>query len=412
MKICILTHTFPRNNQDVAAAFMKGFSDGLVQAGNKVVVITPFDPEFKRKNDPFTIVTYKYIWPKTLHLLGYSKTMEADVELRKRAYFLLPFMLLFGALALWRTVKKEKIDLINVHWILPNGLMALIISKLTKIPFVVTLPGTDAYLAYRYKIFGWVARLVAQNAAGITSNSSLHLKRILDLGVENKPTMVMCYPADISIFKPATEGLNKLRKNLGLKKENFIILAVGRLVYKKGFDYLIRAVAMLCKKYPQIRLVIGGDGDLRNRLVNLAKKLLIGDRALFIGNIPRDSIIYYYNLADVMVAPSIIDRKGNVDGGPVVSLESMSCGKPQILTNVLGVADIIEDGVNGFVIGEKDSRAIANALEKLIHSPSLRKRMGVANRRLITTELTTKKIGKKYSNFFRKVYPLNNKNAI
>lgn len=412
MRVCIFTHTFPRNEKDVAAAFMKGFSTGLVEVGNKVVVVTPFDPEFDRKGDPFKIVTYRYIWPRTLHLLGYSKTMEADVELRKRAYLLLPFMLLFGALALWRTVRKERVDLINVHWILPNGLMALIVSKLTKIPFVVTLPGTDAYLAYRYKIFGWVARLVAQNAVGITSNSSLHLKRILDLGVENKPTMVISYPTDVSMFKPVTEGLNKLRKNLGLKKENFIILAVGRLVYKKGFDYLIRATAMLAKKYPQIRLIIGGDGDLRGELENLVKKLGIGDKVLLVGNIPRDSIIYYYNLADVMVAPSIIDKKGNVDGGPVVSLESMACGKPQILTNVLGMADIIEDGVNGFVVGEKDSRAIANALEKLIQSPSLRRKMGIANRRLVATGLTTKKIGEKYSNFFRKTHLLNNKNAI
>jgi len=158
MKICVLTHTFPRNKKDVSAAFMKEFADGLVENGNKVLVVTPFDKEFKRTGDPFKICTYKYIWPDRFHILGYSRAMEADLVLRKHTYVLLPFMLLFGTLKLYQVVKQEKVDLINVHWILPNGLMALVVSKLTGVPYVVTLPGTDAYLAYRYKPFGIVAK--------------------------------------------------------------------------------------------------------------------------------------------------------------------------------------------------------------------------------------------------------------
>ncbi len=76
MNICILTHTFPRNKKDVAAAFMQGFADGLVQNNHQVTVVTPYDPKFDRKNDLFNIATYRYIWPDRLHLLGYSRTME------------------------------------------------------------------------------------------------------------------------------------------------------------------------------------------------------------------------------------------------------------------------------------------------------------------------------------------------
>ena len=107
-KICVLAHSFPRNEKDVAAAFMMGLCDGFVQAGNEVVVVTPFDRNFNRHGDPFKIVTYKYIWPDSLHMLGYSQTMEADIKLRTRAYLLLPFMLLFGTIALYKTVKKKR----------------------------------------------------------------------------------------------------------------------------------------------------------------------------------------------------------------------------------------------------------------------------------------------------------------
>lgn len=106
MKICILTHTFPRNDQDVAAAFMKPFADGLVESGNEVTVVTPYDAQFNRRGDKFKIVTYKYIWPESLHMLGYSKTMEADIGLKKRSYLLLPLMLFFGTIALYKTIKS------------------------------------------------------------------------------------------------------------------------------------------------------------------------------------------------------------------------------------------------------------------------------------------------------------------
>lgn len=403
MKICVLAHSFPRNEKDVAAAFMKGLCDGFVQAGNEVVVVTPFDRNFNRHSDPFKIVTYKYIWPDAFSLLGYSQTMEADIKLRKRAYFLLPFLLLFGTIALYKTVRREKIDIINVHWILPNGPMALVVSKLTGVPYVVTLPGTDVYLARRFKVFGWVAKLVANNAAGILSNSSYILKRMIDLGVKRLPTGVISYPSDAVKLKPSTEGVEVLRSRLGFTKENFIILSVGRLVYKKGFEYLLRAMPSVVRKYPQAWLVIGGEGDLMSDLKNLSQKLRISKHVVFIGTIARNEILKYYNLADVMVAPSIVDKFGNVDGGPVVSFESMACGKPQIATDILGVADYIVDGINGYKVPQKNADAITATLIKLIENEPVRERMGKANRKLILDKLNTKAIGIQYNEFFKEV---------
>jgi len=403
MKICILTHTFPRSDNDITAAFMDSFSTGLVEAGNEVFIVTPYDRKFSRRRDPFEIITYKYIWPDWLHILGYSKTMEADVALRKRAYFLLPFMLFFGTLTLLRQVRKKKPDLINVHWILPNGPMALIVSKITKTPYVVTVPGTDIYLAYKNKLFGLVAKYIAQNSAGITSNSSWLLKKTLKLGINpSMPTQVISYPANVSMFKPTAKDLGTYRKKLGLKKNDFVILAVGRLVYKKGFDYLIKATALLAKKYPQVKLVIGGDGDLKKEWRELSKNLGIEDKVLFVGSISRNDIAFYYNLANVFVAPSVVDKKGNVDGGPVVSFESMACGKPQIATSVLGVSDLIEDGINGFVVPQRNPQAIEMALMKLIKSDKLRKDMGQKNIQLARSLFDTKSVGENYTKFFKR----------
>lgn len=403
MKICVLTHTFPRNKEDVAAAFMKEFCDGLVQNGNKVSVVTPYDPEFNRKGDPFKIHLYKYIYPDSLHTLGYSRTMEADVKLKKNAYILLPFMLGFGFVKTLQVIRKEKPDIISVHWILPNGVVAYAVSKLTGVPYAITLPGTDTYLAAKYKPFGYVAKIIANGSVGMYSNSSWHLNKIVKVGGSPPVKEVITYPVDIKKFKPINKGLDIYRKKYKIKQNEKIILAVGRLVYKKGFDYLIKSIPQVAKKHKNIKVIIGGDGDLRKEWENLAKKLKVDKYIIFTGTLKRDEIIYYYNMADIMVTPSILDSKGNIDGRPLVILESMACGKPQIVTNLPGISDNLKDGENAILVPEKNSKAIANAIIKLLGSSALREKMGKANIKLARQKLSTKSVGKMYTKSFTKI---------
>lgn len=401
MKICVITQTFPRDDHDATAAFMKEFCDGLSQNGHKVFLLTPFDQKFNREKDPFEIITYRYIWPDKLHLLGYSRSMEADQALRMRSFILIPFMVLFGTIALIKIIRQEGIDIINAHWIVPNGFMAMIASLVTRVPYTVTLPGTDAYLAFRYKIIGQIVKLIAKNSSVIFSNSSFHLKRIINLGVKPKLKLVIAYPIDTKKFKPMKLSLDDIKEKYDITKNDIIILAVGRMVYKKGYDYLIRALKLLKKK--QIKLLLAGEGDLKDEWIRLTKNLKLENKVIFIGNIRRDIIVKYYNMADICVAPSIVDKLGNVDGGPVTNFEAMACGTPQIVTNVLGIADVLKNGVNGFIIPQKNIKALANAIDKLSNSQTLRQNMGKANVLLIRSNFSTKAVGRIYSEYFSKV---------
>ncbi|MDO8619177.1 MAG: glycosyltransferase family 4 protein [Candidatus Daviesbacteria bacterium] len=401
MNICVLTHTFPRNQKDSAAAFMKEFCDGLVENGHKVVVVTPFDKEFRRQDDSFKIVTYKYIWPLGAHLLGYSRSMEADIEIKKINYLLVPFMVLFGFFALLKTIRREKIDVVSVHWILPNGLIAWLTYKITKIPYVVTLPGTDVFLVSKYKFLRLIAKMIALNASGIFSNSQWHLDKVLNLGVKPYLTGVITYPVNVDKFKPSTYGVAKLRTDLGYQ-DKLVLLAVGRLVYKKGFDYLIKAMPKVIKQFPNTRLIIGGSGDLLKEWQELATDLKVSNYIFFAGSIPRDVVSIYYNMADIMVTPSVIDQKGNIDGRPLVILESMACGKAQIVTNLPGISEGLKDQVNGLLVEQRNESSLSEAILKLLSSPGLRKKMGDNNRKLAQEEFSTEQIGKRYSEVFRK----------
>ena len=125
MKICILTHTFPRFDSDIAAPFMDGVAKSLCQKNNKVFVLTPYSPLFKNtKKNPYRLITYKYIFPNYLHFLGYSKTLTNDKKIPFINLLISPLLYFFGFIALFRLIKKEKIDLISAHWILPNGFIA------------------------------------------------------------------------------------------------------------------------------------------------------------------------------------------------------------------------------------------------------------------------------------------------
>lgn len=403
MNICVLTHTFPRSKEDSTAAFMKPFVEGLVEAGNKVILLTPYVDNFVNNSKLYKVIKYKYVWPDNWHKLGYSRTMKADVDLKIFNYLLMPLMFLFGTISLIKVIKKYKIDVINVHWIIPNGLLAFVTSKILNIPYIITVPGTDTYLIYRSKFIAMLARIVANSSSGIVSNSKLLLKRIIDLGIKNIPVKIISYPVDISKFKLSKLGLDMLRKKLKVTEKNLIILAIGRLVYKKGFSYLIKAMSKTIKIHPNAKLIIGGDGDLLQSLKLMTNKLNLSKSVLFVGNIDRNETDKYYNLSDIFVASSIIDKKGNVDGGPVVSYESMACGKAQIATDILGVASIIKNGVNGYVVKQKNIVELADAIKKLLTSKSKREKMGIRNRNLIRNLLNTKSIGLEYTKFINKV---------
>ena len=142
MKICIFTHTFPRFPGDTATPFMGNLARALGNTGHEVFILTPYDPLMQvRQKEPFKIINYKYIFPDSLHILGYSRTFSEGKGLSLITYFLSPFLYFFGFIALYRLVKAEKINIINAHWLIPSGFISGILKFLTKASLVVSIPG-------------------------------------------------------------------------------------------------------------------------------------------------------------------------------------------------------------------------------------------------------------------------------
>lgn len=413
MKICILTHTFPRYKNDFAAPFMDGVAGGMVNAGNEVFVLTPFTPGFKRKkkDQKYNIVTYKYVFPDILHKLGYSQTLTNDMELKISMWLLSPLLYLFGTIALIRLIKKEKINVVNAHWILPNGFIAGVAKIFTGVKVVSTLPGSDVYMAQKNFLFGLLAKFATRMSDWVTSNSPQLLNDLAEINTKDateqkklkKKFSPIIYGVDAKKFSPTTKMRKIIRKKLDVPDKDLIVLGVGRLVAKKGFKYLIKAMPAILKANKNITFVFIGEGDQRQELEDLAKSIGVKEKLRLPGWANYDKLVHYYNVSDVFILPSVRDEEGNLDDQSVSVVEAMACSKPIVTADFPGYKIVIEEGANGYLVNAKKHEQIERALIKLTTSKQLRERMGKKSRDLILNNFTWDEIGKQYTLLFENI---------
>lgn len=161
------------------------------------------------------------------------------------------------------------------------------------------------------------------------------------------------------------------------------ILSVGRLVEKKGFDDLLRALATLAPALAW-RLDVVGGGALEARLRHQAAALGIDERVSWHGSLPHDRVVEHFAGADLFVLASRIAADGDRDGLPNVLMEAQLLGAACVATRVSGTPELIEHKVNGLLVPPRDPATLAGALERAIVNPSLRGRLAEAGRRVVT----------------------------
>jgi glycosyltransferase involved in cell wall biosynthesis len=171
----------------------------------------------------------------------------------------------------------------------------------------------------------------------------------------------------------------RLRESLKAEK---VILYFGRLIKRKGADYLIRAFAKLFREYDDVVLIIAGEGDEKRSLQNLCRMLNVEDRVHFVGFVKEEDKATYFLACDVFVCPSITLGMPEIWG--IVVNEAMSAGKPVIVTTAVGCSsDLVKHGINGYIVPEKDVDALYRALKLVLGNKDLRINMENASKRII-----------------------------
>ncbi|RCK75716.1 MAG: glycosyltransferase [Anaerolineae bacterium] len=384
MKILSITSTYPRFLGDGAGSFIQSISEKLVEFGHELYIIAPDNHQVQYKwQTKVQVDRILYILPRRLAKFGHGESLRADTFLKWYSYI---FVVMFGIIAVLKILINptyRKADVIYAHWLLPGGVIGAILSKLLNIPLVIHLHGSDVYVAERYMIFRPFVEFTLLSASKIIACSENLAHRVIKLGGKN--VIVIPYGVDVNVFVPPKERQSSQWK---------FITGIGRLVNKKGFNYLILAAEKIVKKYPQCKFQIIGDGDQRDELIKLSNILNINDRVEFKGNVSWNLIPIVLANTDIFVLPSVVDKQGNVDGLPNVLLEAMSSGCAIIASNIGGISDVVIDGYNGLLVEPKNVDQLISAIESLLSNEQYRETLGKSARQTVTAKYSWAKIVK------------------
>lgn len=400
MRILMLASSIPKWPGETTAPFIEEIAAGAAARGHAVTLLAPWRPDLRRQpiERGVELRFFRYAPHPALNIWGYAQSLVSDTRLKRRTLAAAPFALLAslgavaGALRAARAA-GQPFDLVQAHWVLPNGPPAALAALVGRTPLVVSLHGSDIYLAERHWSMALAAAMAFRSAAAITACSGDLRERGLRLGAPSGRSRVIPYGVNIRQFRPDDNARAAVRSELGMAEGAPLVLGLGRLVAKKGFGVLIEAWPQILAARPDARLAIVGYGDMRAQLEAQAERLGVAGSVRFAGQLERARAAAYMAAADVFALPIVRD---GVDGLPNVLLEAMGAGRAVVASRVAGVPDVVDDGVHGLTVPERDPQALAAAICRLLADPALAARLGAAARARVERELTWERTAERF----------------
>lgn len=304
------------------------------------------------------------------HPLQFLSAFFFTVKLGFKDNFFYRFFYLAEALLIAEWLEENKLDHLHVHFANPASTVALIATKLKDFRFSMTIHGSDCFEECTRNLIP--EKLKAADFVICVS----HFTR--------SQLMKFCDQEKWKRLEVIRLGVDLSKYHKDPKEDSSVcqILCVARLIPAKGLHLLIDAIASLKKKGLHFHLVLVGGGERKETFEQYAKEKEVEEFITFTGALSQEETKSYYQQADLFVLPSF------AEGVPVVLMEALAFELPSIATQVAGIPEIIEEGVNGFIIAPGVVEDIAEKLTILIQDKDLRKEMGRAGR---------KKVGEEYS---------------
>jgi len=386
--------SYPRFPGDGVGSFMEPIAKGVAARGHEVHLVAPWHPAITRPNvdDGVYFHFFHYAPVASLSVFGYAAGLREDTTLRGAAWAIAPLAMASGIWKAARVAAKRRATVMHAHWVVPGGVIAA--AARGGRPLVVSLHGSDVFVAERNALAGRAARSVFRRAGWVTGCSQDLSDRAVVLGAPADRTETVPYGVDTSRFAPSAETRAAVRAELAIGDRPFVF-AAGRLVRKKGFEHLIDAASRLRRALPGLYVAIAGDGDLGAELAARAGRGPDAAVAL-LGNRAQHEIARLAAAADVVAVPSVHDEAGNVDGLPNFALEALATATPVVATRVGGLPQAIEDGVNGRLVAERDAAALADAIAGLLQQPSEGRRLGAAARARVEREFGWARVAERF----------------
>ena len=352
-KILVTASCFPRWENDIegGGSFVYDICTRLTSFFS-IIVLTPtrINTDKYSSFSNIKIIRFQYYFFKRNNLInedGIAQTLS-----RKPLYFIfVPGFLIKQLFALIKNVKRNNVEIIHAHWLIPQGFIACIYKKFfnKRIKIICTSHGSDLNLNFGF-IGKSLIKFTLNHIDSLTVVSESLKEKTVSLGY-TKPIEVIPMGVDTKKFN------HKNRNDIKLNISSLVLLYIGNFVEIKGVEYLLYALPTIIKEFPDVKLFLIGDGILKEKYIKIAEELSITSHVIFTGFIENSIVPQYFSSVDIIVMPSLSE------GSPVVMAEAMSCSSLLITSDIAAFQSHIKDNVNGFKVPVKNSNALA---EKII----------------------------------------------
>lgn len=361
MKVLVFTSLYPNNVWPNHGVFIKERMTQFAKLeGCDIKVVAPV---------PYFPASVKYNWRWKYSQVAHREIRDG-IEVYHPRYLMPPklgmtfygiLMLLSVVATIIRVQRDFDFDLIDAHYVYPDGLTAVLLGLLFRKPVVVSARGTDISLYAGFPIIRQLLRYTLRKATKVISVCQALKQAMISLGIPEEKIVVVPNGVDMAKFYRVPKEEARLRLRLPAEKK--IILSVGNLIPRKGFDLLIKAFNMLSNGSDgeRLHLIIVGEGPSKHDLANLASSIGREDAVQFAGAIPHNELYLWYSAADCFSLAS------SREGWPNVVLESLACGTPVVATDIWGVPEVISTGAVGILTRRTDyamAEGISVALRK------------------------------------------------
>ena len=362
MRILITTSTFPAQPDDGVPRFVLDLARALAKSA-KVAVLAPGAPGAPacEVREGVPVHRFTYFRPRRSQRLapGIRDNLTASWLARLQV----PGFFLAQWLALRRLTREFRPDVINAHWLVPQGLVAAIAKgKRSRFKLVLHVHAGDVDLLRDFPFGARIARFVIRRSALVFAASRQVGSRLDE--IVGYPSNAHSRPmgADIDLFSAPPNGEQAPRSPF----PDGFILFVGRLVEKKGLRYLLHAMPSVLETHPGVGLVVIGSGPEEEALHGEVASLSIGHRVSFLGPRSHSEVARYLHACRAFAVPSIVDSRGETEGMPTVIVEAMAAGTSIVASSIAGIPEVLRDGVTAWLCAEKDTTALATALTEAL----------------------------------------------
>lgn len=302
-----------------------------------------------------------------LGILVLSKGKQFDHIAHKEDGKLIKGLYLSKLTSLKRAIRQFAPDILHAHYASSYGLLGALTGFH---PYIISVWGSDVYdFPLKSFLHRQMLKFSLKTADKILSTSHVMARQTNKFS--GKKITVTPFGVDTAVFRPVDRGLL-------FAKDDIVIGTIKTLEDKYGIEYLIGAFNINVQRHPELplKLLIVGEGSKRKQLEDLAAKYSLTDKVTFTGKIAHAEVVKYYNELDIYVALSTLDS----ESFGVAIVEASACAVPVVVSSVGGLPEVVIQDETGLIVDKKDTQAAAEAIERLILNPELRKEMGERGR--------------------------------